>query len=78
MDALTLFHVAAGSAALLAVLLANPLGTRDWLIQAATDQAQHKVDRAMQIVFDQYEKNFPVSVTPPQHDQPTVAPRRQP
>ena len=70
----------AGSAALLAVLLANPLGTRDWLIQTAADQAQRKVDRAMQIVFDQYEKNFPVSVTPPQHDQPTtpVAPRRQP
>lgn len=69
----------AGSAVLLVVLAANPLGTRDWLLQTAVDQAQRKADRAMHAVLDRFEKNFPASVAPPQHDQPTPpAARRQP
>lgn len=70
----------AGSAALLVVMVLNPFGARDWLIQTAADQAQQRADRAVHAFLDQYEKNFPVSVVPPQHDQPTtpVATRRQP
>jgi hypothetical protein len=70
----------AGSALLLVVLATNPLGTRDWIVHAAADQAQRKANRAMQAVLDQYEKNLPVSVAPTRHDQPTTSPtpRRHP
>lgn len=69
----------AGSAVLLAVLAANPFGTRDWLIQTAVDQATRKADRAAHAVLDEYEKSFPLSVTRPEHDQQTTpAARRQP
>lgn len=72
-------HTTAGSALLLVVLVANPFGTRDWLMESATDQAQRKADRVAHAVLDQIERNFPVSVTPPQNDQSTTpAARRQP
>lgn len=61
----------AGSAALLLVLAVNPFGARDWVMQTAADQAQRKADRAVHAVLDHYEQNLPVSVVPPQHDQPT-------
>lgn len=69
----------AGSAVLLVVLAANPFGTRDWLIDAAGDQAQRRADRAMHAVLDQLEKNSPVSVAPLEDDHSTTpAARRQP
>ncbi|MDX6198988.1 MAG: hypothetical protein QOJ79_2139 [Actinomycetota bacterium] len=70
----------AGSAVLLVVLATNPFGSRDWIVQTAADQAQRKADRAMHAVLDQYEKNLPGYVAPPEHDQatPSPTPRRHP
>ena len=63
----------AGSAALLVVLLANPLGARDRLIRIAADQAQRKADRVVRVILGQFETTFPASVVPPRHYEPTTA-----
>lgn len=64
-------RTAIGGAVLMAVVAANPYGSRDWLMQTAVDQAQRKADRVVQAFLQHYETNAPATVTPPQQDQTT-------